>query len=401
MSLIDCLYNINTWIGFYEYRVYYGHINEKEHLDFHKFIRNKEYIPILDKINNGESFSIPTKKYVNKIDSNKKRTVYTFSREENYVLKILTFLLIREYDYIFSKNLYSFRVDNCVKKAIRRIKKISEIDSCYSYKLDVSNYFNSINIEKLLVILNEIFVNDTKVLEFLSKTLTSPYSVENGIVIEECKGVMAGTPTASFLSNIYLSKLDKIFDDGNIHYFRYSDDIIIFAKTMDEIKESRQIILNHFEKYNLTINKSKEIMTSPGEKWTFLGFSYQDGIIDISNVSIKKLKAKMRRKSISLVRWKEIENKTSENAARAFIKKFNNKLYKVTDTHETNWSKWYFPIITTDKGLREIDNYMQQCIRFISTGKHTKSNYNFRYEDMKRLGYRCLVNEWYKYKTLK
>ena len=72
MSLIDCLYNINTWIGFYEYRVYYGHINEKEHLDFHKFIRNKEYIPILDKINNGESFSIPTKKYVNKIDSNKK-----------------------------------------------------------------------------------------------------------------------------------------------------------------------------------------------------------------------------------------------------------------------------------------------------------------------------------------
>ena len=97
--------------------------------------------------------------------------------------------VIREYDYIFSKNLYSFRVDNCVKKAIRRIKKISEIDSCYSYKLDVSNYFNSINIEKLLVILNEIFVNDTKVLEFLSKTLTSPYSVENGIVIEECKAI--------------------------------------------------------------------------------------------------------------------------------------------------------------------------------------------------------------------
>lgn len=66
--------------------------------------------------------------------------------------------------------------------------------------------------------------------------------------------------------------------------------------------------------------------------------------------------------------------------------------------HETNWSRWYFPVINTDKGLKQIDSCMQQCIRYISTGKHTKSNYNFRYEDMKRLGYRNLVNEWYKTK---
>lgn len=401
MSLIDSLYNTDIWIGFYENRAECGYINENETYDLHKFIRDKEFIPVLDKIKRGEAFSIPAKRYVNKIDSTKKRSVYTFSREENYVLKILTFLLIRKYDYLFSKSLYSFRVNKSVGKAINKIKNIRKIDRCFTYKIDVSNYFNSINVEKLLLMLKDIFVDDMDLYDFFFKMLTSPYSLEDGNIIKENKGVMAGTPTASFLSNVYLSKLDAKFDDKEISYFRYSDDIMIFAKTIESIEKGKCLILNHLLEYNLTTNKSKEVITLPGEKWSFLGFSYHQGNIDISDVSLEKMKSKMRRKSRALVRWKEIKHKSSEAAISAFIKKFNKKLYETTDIHETNWSRWYFPIITTDKGLKEIDKYMQQCIRFISTGKHTKSNYNFRYEDMKRLGYRCLVNEWYKYKTLK
>lgn len=398
MSLIDSLYDINIWVGFYEHRAEHDHINDKEAIDFHKFIRNREFVPVIDKIKRGEDFSIPTKRYVNKIDSNKKRVVYTFSREENYVLKILTFLLIREYDHIFSQNLYSFRANKSVGKAIGKIKKLRDIDSCYTYKIDVSNYFNSINVGRLLVMLKDVFVDDAELYAFFSRLLDSPYSTENDVVIEEDKGVMAGTPTASFLSNVYLSGLDRKFEEGDVRYFRYSDDIIIFAKSLDEIENAKMIMLNHLDDYGLSVNRSKEIMSNPGEKWSFLGFSYYRGDIDISDISLEKLKAKMRRKSKALVRWKEINNKTAENAVRAFIKRFNRKFYEAIDVHETNWSRWYFPVITTDKGLKHIDTYMQQCIRFISTGKHTKSNYNFRYEDMKDLGYRSLVNEWYKNK---
>ena len=62
------------------------------------------------------------------------------------------------------------------------------------------------------------------------------------------------------------------------------------------------------------------------------------------------------------------------------------------------WARWFFPLITTDRSLHEIDLYAQQCIRTLATGKHTKSAYNFRYEQMKELGYVSLVNRYYSFR---
>ena len=55
-----------------------------------------------------------------------------------------------------------------------------------------------------------------------------------------------------------------------------------------------------------------------------------------------------------------------------------------------------FPVITQADGLREIDNYLQRYIRYLSTGRHTKANYRIRYADLKALGYRSLVHEYYR-----
>ena len=52
----------------------------------------------------------------------------------------------------------------------------------------------------------------------------------------------------------------------------------------------------------------------------------------------------------------------------------------------------------TTKRLKEIDEYMISSIRYIATGKHTKSNYNLRYDKIKALGYVSLVNAYYRFK---
>ena len=59
---------------------------------------------------------------------------------------------------------------------------------------------------------------------------------------------------------------------------------------------------------------------------------------------------------------------------------------------------WFFPLINSVEGLRELDNYLQQNLRFLSTGKHSKANYRVRYSTLKRLGYRSLVHEYYLFK---
>ena len=60
------------------------------------------------------------------------------------------------------------------------------------------------------------------------------------------------------------------------------------------------------------------------------------------------------------------------------------------------WSRWDFPLLTTAESLKKIDQYLEQYLRFLSTGRHTKKNFNVRYEELKELGFRSLVNEYYK-----
>ena len=45
--------------------------------------------------------------------------------------------------------------------------------------------------------------------------------------------------------------------------------------------------------------------------------------------------------------------------------------------------------------IHEIDLYAQDLLRFLISGTHTKSRFNVRYKDLKELGYRSLVNEYY------
>ena len=48
--------------------------------------------------------------------------------------------------------------------------------------------------------------------------------------------------------------------------------------------------------------------------------------------------------------------------------------------------------------MHSVDLYMQQYLRYIKTGKFCKKNYNLNYEELKKIGYRPLVSEYYKFR---
>ena len=84
---------------------------------------------------------------------------------------------------------------------------------------------------------------------------------------------------------------------------------------------------------------------------------------------------------------------------KAFIRKWNRKFYKCDD-NELNWSYYYFPLITMSDTLKQIDQYMLACIRYIACERHNKSNYKIKYADIKKLGYQSLVYHYYKFKKM-
>ena len=106
----------------------------------------------------------------------------------------------------------------------------------------------------------------------------------------------------------------------------------------------------------------------------------------------------MRRKTRALRRWRQRNGLDGEKAARAFIRIFNRKLFENPADHELTWTYWFFPVITTADSLRVIDNYAQDCVRVLVSDTHTKKRFDVRYEDMKKMGLRSLVHEYYAFR---
>ena len=396
MSLLDLLSDENVWLRFYEYKTSLISRSsfQKELLSF---IKNKGYLPVCKMIKNNEPFPLPSRAVINKNNGKKKRVVYTYPYDENMVLKLLTHLILRKYDYLFCDGLYSFRPSRCAKDAVKKFIRDKSLRNSYFYKADISNYFNSVPVPRLTAMLRSVMSDDNELCGFLCALLEEKHVKDKGNIIGDNKGIMAGTPLSAFYANLYLMSLDKWFSKRNIRYARYSDDIIVFSQDESSVKEYAAHISEFLNGYGLEINHEKECFGNSADGWTFLGFSCKDGKTDISPVTVKKIKAKMRRKTRSLRRWQLRNGLDGEKSAAAFIRICNKKLLESPDDNELSWSCWFFSVINTAESLKIIDRYAQDCIRYLISGKHTKSRFNVRYEDMKLLGYKSLVHEYYSF----
>ena len=398
MSVIDLLLDKGKWQEFLEHKLTKSHLSKIEEQSLTEYVNAEKYSEVASSIVEGTYvFSVPKKVFINKSGTNKKRAIYTFDENENIILKFILFCMSK-YDCAFCNNCFSFRKNLTIKHALFTILNREGIDSLFAYKLDIQNYFNSIDVDKLLPMLEKILSDDNRLFALLETILRSDKAMVDGEVVSEKHGVMAGTPISTFLANVYLGDLDDYFWQNNIHYARYSDDIVVFAESMEKLDEYKQHIFSVIESKGLTINPSKENIFLPHQPWHFLGFEYCDGTIDLSDVTVQKIKDKIRRKARALYRWKIRNNKSTEHAIKVMIRVFNNKFYKELNTKDLTWSKWFFPVITSTKKLNDIDKYFVQYLRYLSTGRFSKTNYKISYAQLKSLGYKSLVNEYYKYR---
>ena len=395
MSLLDRLFDESAWESFYSYKLSLA-CPKQFTKELRNFIDEKRYLRFAGLFGeNADSFPLPEKSVISKLGSDKKRTVYTYPDDANTVIKLLTHRMLCKYDHLFEKGLYSFRPGRTAKDAVRSLLKEPKLPQMYAYKVDIHDYFNSIPVEKLLPMLKEALNDDIRLYDLLTSLLLEEHVLYRGRVITEKKGIMAGTPISSFYANLYLKDLDRHFCRLGVPYARYSDDIIVFADTQDEIMTCAAYIKDFLAKYGLEVNPKQENFYEPGEGFTFLGFLCEGGTVDIAPATLTKLKQKMRRKRDALKRWSKRNEVEPEKAAAAFIRIFNRKLLESPRDNELSWSNWFFPVINTTESLHEIDLYAQDCLRYLISGRHTKARYNVRYEDLKRFGYRSLVNAYY------
>lgn len=437
MDILEQSMQEQCWNAFLQYKIERQHLSAKEEKKLREFLEKRTYIEwgnrLMDEM---YVLPLPVRREINKGGSVKKRVVYSYPYELNQMLKFVAYSLY-QYDALFSDNCYAFRREYGVKDAIRRIRRTAGITDKYCLKVDVHNYFNSIDVDILLEKLSFLKEQDDRLYRVLEHLLTADAAfvisdqgkkrkeriagnepledtiirkeetendrsrkegIESGKIVREKRGAMAGTPISPFFANVYLKDVDAWFANRGILYFRYSDDILIFADTLVELQNYREELYSQLSDLHLELNPDKVKISKPGEMWEFLGFCFRDGKVDLSENTIRKMQHKIKRKAESLRRWQRKKGLSGDKAAKGFIKAMNYKFFAKEDATEFTWCRWFFPNLTTDYSLKVVDTYMQQYIRYCVTGRHYKGNYRITYEQMKEWGYRSLVAEYYAYK---
>lgn len=344
-------------------------------------------------------FSPPQEIKISKMKTGKKRTVYIHAPEEKLVLRIVNKLLQTRQLYCESL-CFSFHPGGGAAAAYKKLLSDKKLNEKCCVKLDIQDYFNSIDVTLMMHILSEKLDVSSPEYSLIRNLLEGKMVLRGGApVIALQKGVMAGNPLAPLLSNIYLSDVDEAFRQEGITYARYSDDIIFFVE--EERLEKTMVWLEEmlFEK-GLSINPEKTKVRMPGQPWEFLGLCYDKTGITLAYGTMQKLKAKVYRLAKKMRRKIAKGYLTPEMAVKEMIGLLNRKLFgREGEQTRFYWSRWFFPVMDHSIHLKELDGYIQEKLRYVITGKYNRTNFKkVPYSLLKELGYRSLVSEYYRFR---
>lgn len=337
------------------------------------------------------SLNPPTRRLLNKADGRKK-VVFTFAPADELFLKGLNRILQVTAAADHSRLCHSFQPGRGPRTAYRDIRKVRGLRGLHCLHLDVLDFFNSIPVEPLLGSLPSTIAGDEPLARLLERTLRDQRVLSNGeLVVDTHKGVMAGTPLAPLLSNLYLRPLDHAFELGRIPYLRYADDMIVFGSEV-EVHQHGRDIEERLAALGLGLNPRKTRLSAPREPWEFLGLRYDGGSLDLATNTVGKLRRRVRRIARRARR--------RDDPLRSAVRRLNRRIYGIGGrSSDFTWASWFFPLLTRDATLRRIDGVVQDHLRFAATGVHSRRNFkDVSYRGLRGVGYLPLVSAFHAYR---
>lgn len=171
-----------------------------------------------------------------------------------------------------------------VQNTMKHCKRIWE--EYYILKMDVAKYFDNINKNILLKIL-ERKIKDQDLLWLIGQILFAQ---------KREKGLEIGNYTSQMFANIYLNEVDQYIKHSlKIKYYcRYLDDSVLMVKTKKEAKEIlERIRLFLKENLELELNQKTQIFKSK-QGVNFCGYKINEYRMKIRDKGKRKLKRKIK-----------------------------------------------------------------------------------------------------------
>lgn len=167
---------------------------------------------------------------------------------------------------VFTEDTYS-----CIKgkgihaaaNKMRRILKADREETRYCLKLDIKKYYPSINHEILKNIIRRK-IKDKRLLALLDE------------IIDSAEGVPIGNYLSQYFANLYLAYFDHwVKEEKRVkYYFRYADDIVIFAPEKEPLHRLFLEIKTYLSELKLTIKGNFQIFPVEKRGVDFVGYVF-------------------------------------------------------------------------------------------------------------------------------
>ncbi|WP_081451581.1 RNA-directed DNA polymerase [Achromobacter piechaudii] len=137
---------------------------------------------------------------------------------------------------------------NALQQALARHSKKS--GSKYILRIDVANYFGSIN--------QHTFINDLTGAGY-PKTLADRLEVMLVAYTEErsSRGILQGMYPSDLFGNYYMDPIDRFLKEYPVPSARYVDDLYIFIRSVDEAEDLLRQLVPLLRAYDLVLNEAK------------------------------------------------------------------------------------------------------------------------------------------------
>ena len=137
---------------------------------------------------------------------------------------------------------------NKLQNALSKYSKTKDVN--YIMKIDIANFFGSINQHELINVLNDSGYSPS--LSSRLEAMLTRYTGERS-----SRGILQGMYPSDLFGNYYLAPIDIFLDDLGIPSARYVDDMYIFLKNVDEAEYLLRELIPTLRSYNLIINEAK------------------------------------------------------------------------------------------------------------------------------------------------
>ncbi len=242
----------------------------------------------------------PLKKIeIDKANSHEKRPIALSSIKDKLIQKVLYTSLRDYFETTFSDKSYAYRQGKSTLKAINRTTQFIQEKNFWVLKTDIDNFFETINHDKLLKILDKQ-ISDKRIIKLISLFIQTG-GFKSFDYFEHIEGVHQGDILSPLLSNIYLDLMDKFLEKLEIPHVRYADDFVVLFQDEQTAIKTKELLQAFLKTLDLNLEESKTQITHIKDGFVFLGVHFvgknrfvdnerlQKSISHIHNLSKTKL----------------------------------------------------------------------------------------------------------------